>query len=98
MFKKNIRRAKREGHDSIMEVFSESERGILLWTAKLFNFSTTGASFLTAKNLNKGDYVSARIRILEKGVMEITGKIVRTKKESKLNLYGIRFESVKKIR
>ena len=98
MSKKNTRRAKREDHDSIMEVFSEPSRGQLLWTAKLFNFSTTGASFLTSKILDRGDFVFARIRIMGKGVIEISGKVIWVKKKSNLNSYGIKFESFKKAR
>ena len=98
MYKKNNRRFQREVHDSVLEAFSQSGRGPLLWTGKLLNFSMVGASFLTSKILNKGDYVFARIRIMNKGVMEISGKIIWSKRKSNLNLYGLEFESVKKAR
>ncbi|HAF94708.1 MAG TPA: hypothetical protein DCG50_01475, partial [Elusimicrobia bacterium] len=91
---KNNRRFERQRHNSVLEIYDESGKSIA-WTAQLVNFSMGGASFSTTKLLDTGTHIRARIRILTKGVMEISGKVVWGRKKTNSNLYGIKFDSIK---
>ena len=93
---KDNRRFKRQRHDSAIEIYDDSGKSIA-WTAQLVNFSTGGASFSTTKLLDAGQHIRARIRIMDKGVMEIYGTVVWGRRKTNANLYGIRFDSVKSI-
>ena len=72
---KIYRKYNREAHDSVLEAFDDYWKR-LIWTAKLIDFSAGGASFSTKRDLKKGQLIFARIRIPEKGVMEVIGKVV----------------------
>jgi len=90
------RRFPRQRHNSVLEIYGESSKTIA-WTAKMLNFSMGGVSFATTKLLEKGTYLRARIRVMGKGVMEISGEIVWGRKGTNFNTYGVRFDSVKSI-
>jgi len=89
-------RAERIKSDSIIESFDESGKK-LLWSGKLIDYSATGACFLTEKKFQMGELVKARIRIFNRGCLEISGKIVRGGIKGKLNLYAIKYDSLKEI-
>jgi hypothetical protein len=94
MQSKDNRRSKRQRHNSVLEVYEESGN-LIVWTARLVDFSTGGAAFSTTKLLDTGTHIRARIRIIGKGVMEISGKVVWGRKKTNANLYGIKFDSIK---
>ncbi len=94
---KNYHRVEREPHDSVLEALEECGK-CLAWTAKLINLSKGGASFSTKIVLKKGQNIHARVRIFEKGVMEVRGKVVWIKEKLNTTVYGIKFDSIKQIK
>ncbi|MEA3307048.1 MAG: PilZ domain-containing protein [Elusimicrobiota bacterium] len=94
---KIYRKHNRNAHDSVLEAFEEYGKR-LIWTAKLINFSTGGASFSTKRDLKKGQLIFARLRIPEQGVMQVTGKVVWIKEKTSTFVYGMKFDSIKQIR
>jgi Tfp pilus assembly protein PilZ len=94
---KTYRSSNREPHDSVLEVFEKYGKR-LAWSAKLINFSEGGASFATKRDLKKGQLIFARVRIPEKGVMEVIGKVVWIKEKTSTFVYGMKFDSVKQIK
>ena len=93
---KNNRRFERQRHNSVLEIYDESGK-FIAWTAQMVNFSMGGAAFSTTKLLDTGTYIHARIRILGKGVMEISGNVVWGRRKTNTNLYGVKFDSLKSI-
>lgn len=92
---KDKRCASRSCHDSVVEIWSE--KGKLLETGRMSDFSETGAAFRTARQFAVGDRLRLRIRLLEKGVMDGTAVVVRSGKDGALNLYGVRFEKIEQV-
>ena len=93
---KDNRRFKRQRHDSVLEAYDEAGK-FIAWTAQLVNFSMGDVSFSTTKLLDTGAHIRARVRIMGKGVMEISGKVVWGRRKTNANLYGIKFDSIKSI-
>lgn len=89
------RRAKRDKHDSVVEIFDMS--GKLRAAGRLADYSASGISFTSSEEFAKGDKVSARLRLLDKGVLDVAGEVVWVRKENGRALYGVRFDSVKKV-
>lgn len=93
MFKKHLQRAERVKNDSVMEVFDSSGK-VLSWSARLSDYSSTGAAFLSDKDLAPGEEIKAGIRIFGKGYFKITGKIVRKEKKDGLNFYAVKYSAI----
>ena len=94
MRNKDHRRAKRDPHDSAIELF---KAGKLIAVGRLVDFSMSGASFRAELLLAVGDPVRARLRLLEKGTLDISGRVVWSCKKNGANLYGVRFDSIKTV-
>ena len=92
----NKRRARRERHDSALEIYEEGGRAVA-WSAKLVDFSTAGVCFLTPRVLKTGEHLRARARIFGKGVFEIFGQVVWSRARTNATFYGVRFDSVKNL-
>ena len=88
-------RAPRASHDSVAEIFSSD--GKLLDCGRLVDFSNTGAGFFSLKPLKQGDKLRLRVRLLEKGVLDISAQVVRVVKEGAGNVYGLKFDSVRQV-
>lgn len=88
-------RAPRDRHDSVGEIFGAD--GSLLDTGRLVDFSKTGAAFFSMKVMKPADRFRLRVRLLEKGVLDISAQVVWTRKEGAGNLYGLKFESVRQV-
>jgi hypothetical protein len=89
------RRAQRDKHDSVVEILRPD--GKLKATGRLADYSASGISFTSDAAFAKGDRFSARLRLLDKGVLEVTGEVVWVRKEGARVLYGVRFESVNRV-
>jgi hypothetical protein len=92
----NKRRAARERHDSVLEIFDKSGKHIA-WTGTLVDCSETGACFTTTRVLAVGDGVEARLRLLNKGALDISAHIVWRRKAGNASQYGLKFDTVKNI-
>jgi hypothetical protein len=90
---KESRRAPRTPHDSVLELHDENGR-LMEGTLKLFDVSASGASFSTTKKFAKGARIRGRMRLLGKGAVEITGRIVRFKERENSTLYAVEFDAI----
>lgn len=90
------RRDQRDRHDSVVEIFGR--RGRLKSTGRLTDYSASGISFSSAEEFEKGDKLSARLRLLDKGVLDVTGEVVWARRGNGRCMYGVRFESVSRVR
>jgi hypothetical protein len=88
-------RAPRDRHDSVGEIFGAG--GKLLDTGRLVDFSKTGAAFFSLRVMKAGDCFKLRVRLLERGVLDISAQVVWTRKEGAGSLYGLKFESVLQV-
>lgn len=61
------------------------------------DFSVSGASFRAELPLAVGAQVRARIRLLEKGTLDISAQVVGSRKDAGVNLYGIKFDSIEPV-
>lgn len=86
------RRAPREKHDSVLDLFDEGGARVAC-VATLADVSASGASFRSTYPFAKGARVRARLRILGKGVLDISGRISRVKEYSNYTLYGVAFDA-----
>ena len=91
---KEERRAPRVPHDSVLELF-DAEGRLMAEALKLVDVSSLGASFSTTRLFAKGAKIRGRLRLLNFGVLEIEGRVVRLKERTNSTLYGVRFDSVK---
>lgn len=89
------RRAKRNKHDSVVEILAPG--GGLRGTGRLADYSASGIAFTSDSEFKKGDRLNARMRVLEKGVLDFTGEVVWVRTENNRTLYGIRFETVSRV-
>lgn len=90
------RRAPRAAHDSVLE-FRDGEGRLTGETARLADFSARGARFSTPRAYAKGARVRGRIRLLERGVFEVTGRVVRLRERENFTLYGVEFDSCRRV-
>lgn len=89
------RRDRRDKHDSVVEVMSP--KGGLKCTGRLADYSASGIAFSSDSEFSKGEKLHARMRILEKGVLDFTGEVVWVRSEKNKTLYGVRFDSVSRV-
>lgn len=87
------RRAPRAKHDSVLDIFDESGKRVAC-VATLFDVSTIGVSFRSTRTFAKGTRVLARLRLLEEGIRDISGRIIRVKDFNNYTLYGVAFDRV----
>jgi len=93
---KESRRAPRARRDSVLELHDEKGHTIL-GIARLVNFSAVGACFATTQILKPGERIHARLRLLKEGRLHISGHIVWTKRKTNTFLYGIEFDSIRRV-
>lgn len=96
-FTRESRRAPRVRHDSVLELYDE-EGHLTASVLKLVDVSSVGASFSTTHTFAKHAKIRGRLRLLNIGVLEIEGHVVRLKERTNSNLYGMEFDSVRTIR
>jgi hypothetical protein len=94
---KEARRAPRIPHDSVLELYDQEGR-LTADALKLIDVSSVGASFSTTRAFAKGAKIRGRVRLLDVGVLEISGRIVRFRERSNSTLYAVEFDSVKTLR
>ena len=95
--KKEPRRMPRARHDSVLEL--RDEKGELIDAdLRLVDVSSGGASFSATQTFAVGDVIRGRLRLLDLGVMDITGRVVRVKARTNSILYAVEFDSVKPFR
>lgn len=66
-------------------------------SGRLIDFSTVGASFSVGDPVVMPDKFRARLRFLDKGVLEAEARVVWTRRERNITLYGIVFDSLTRI-
>lgn len=94
LYRKDARRAPREPHDSVLELLDD--KGVKPFgDARLVDVSSLGVSFTSTRLLAKGAAIRARLRLLEAGVLEFKGTVVRVKERSNCTLYAVKFDSVR---
>lgn len=89
------RRAVRDKHDSVIEILDVE--GKVAASGRLIDFSTAGASFSVGEPVVLPDAFRARLRFLDKGVVEVEARLVWTGLERNTTRYGIAFD-VKEVR
>lgn len=89
------RRAPRDKHDSVIEIFDVE--GKVAATGRLVDFSTVGAAFTVGDPVVMPDKFRARLRLLATGVIEVEARVVRTVREKNRTHYGIKFTSLKTV-
>jgi hypothetical protein len=60
------RRAPRASHDSVLEIY-DAEGHLIIGIGRLVNFSNAGICFSSTKVLEKGQKLTARVRLLKEG-------------------------------
>jgi len=93
MTSRDNRRSPRKHHDSVLEIFDESEH-LIAAIGRLIDVSTVGLRFSSTKTLHKGDKIHARLRLLKEGTLEIHGRVVWMKKKIATTVYGVEFDRV----
>lgn len=89
------RRARRDRHDSVIEILGAD--GGLRCTGRLADFSESGVSFSSVGKFSRGEKITARLRLLHKGVLEVSGEIVWERGHGAGRLYGVKFSSVQNV-
>lgn len=92
---KDKRRAPRNKHDSVIEIFDAE--GKVAATGRLVDFSTVGASFSVGDPVVMPEKFRARLRFIDKGVLEAEARVVRITREKNSTHYGIKFDSLRNI-
>jgi len=90
------RRAPRDRHDSVLELF-DKDGDLITGVGRLVNFSTIGACFASTQAFKIGARVRAHLRLLKEGRLGITGRIVWSRKKINHHLYGIEFDSIRRL-
>jgi hypothetical protein len=90
------RRALRQRHDSVLEIYDE-EGHFITGTGRLVNFSKVGVCISSTQALACGERLRARLRLLKEGTLDVSAKVVWIRKKPNANLYGLAFESVAQI-
>jgi hypothetical protein len=91
-FAKEARRAARYSHDSVLEIMDEAGR-VSDGAARLVDVSALGAKFADIRAFTEGARIRARMRLLNAGVIEVAGTVVRVQKKTNFTLYGVKFDS-----
>lgn len=91
MLEREARRASRQAHDSVLEILDAAGR-VSGRAARLVDVSSRGASFTTVRAFVKGARIHARMRLLNAGVLEIMGKVVRIEEKANFTRYAVEFD------
>ncbi|OGR43680.1 MAG: hypothetical protein A2X35_08435 [Elusimicrobia bacterium GWA2_61_42] len=89
------RRAPRNKHNSVIEIFDVE--GKVAASGRLIDFSTVGAAFTVGDPVVMPDKFRARLRFLDKGVLEAEARVVWIRREKNATLYGIVFDSLTRV-
>jgi len=92
---KEKRRAPRDKHDSVIEIFNIE--GKVACVGRLIDFSQAGASFLAGIPIVLPYKFRVRLRILNKGVLEARARVAWTRRQKNATRYGIVFDSLTQI-
>jgi hypothetical protein len=92
---KENRRAPRHRHDSVIEIFDVE--GKVAATGRLQDFSEVGASFIVGDPVVMPDRFRARLRLMDRGVLDAKAHVVWIKREKNMTRYGIAFDSLKRV-
>jgi hypothetical protein len=79
-----------------MEVYNKDGKSIA-WSGKLVDLAVGGACFSTVRRLVIGEHILAWIRVFGEAVKEVTGHIVWARPCKNGRLYGLKFDSIKKV-
>jgi hypothetical protein len=88
---KEKRRAKREQHDSVLELCDVAGR-LLTGIVRLIDVSTHGACFASSETLQEGQQVRGRLRLLRTGPFDVSGRVVWRRRKGNVFLYGLEFD------
>jgi len=91
-----ILRAPRRPGNTFLELH-DGQGHLITAIGRLENFSTTGVCFSSRRAFERGERIYASLRILNEGRLNITGKIVWTKKKPTGYAYGVQFENVETL-
>jgi hypothetical protein len=91
------RRSPRVRHDSVLEILDDSGR-LLDGVARIIDVSSVGVCFSTTHRFAKGEKITARLRLMDAGVLQITGRVIRVKEKTNSTVYAVEFDSVKDAR
>ena len=89
------RRARRDKHDSVVEILDEG--GTIKAFGRLADFSSSGVSFSSEKIFRKGERLKVRLRLLDRGTLEAEGEVVWAREKSGRAVYGVRFSEVRSV-
>ncbi|MCM2266966.1 MAG: PilZ domain-containing protein [Elusimicrobiales bacterium] len=92
---KDKRRAPRSLRDSVIEIFDAE--GNVAATGRLIDFSDTGASFFVGDPLVMPERFRARLRFLDRGVLDARARVVWMRRDKNMTRYGIAFDSLKRV-
>ncbi len=90
------RRAPRATHDSVLEIH-DPKGHLVTAIGRLVDVSAVGACFASTHALRVGDAIHGRLRLLKEGRLTISGHIVWIRKKTNHTLYGLAFDSVRRI-
>jgi len=97
MNRKDKRRAVRRKQDTVMEIYDTGGH-FITGTGRLIDFSDVGVCFSSTKKLVLGEELCARLRLLGEGTLEVSARVVWVQEKPTMNLYGLAFDAVQKIR
>lgn len=89
------RRAPRNNHNSVIEIFDAE--GNVAATGRLIDFSDVGAAFSVGDPLVMPEKFRVRLRLLERGVLEAEARVVWTRRDKNITRYGIIFDSLSRV-
>ncbi|MCX5785773.1 MAG: PilZ domain-containing protein [Elusimicrobia bacterium] len=93
---KEKRRAARIKHNTVIDILDME--GEVAVSSRLIDVSATGASFSMGDPLPIAGRFGARLRFMDKSVIEVKAHVVWTRKEKNLLRYGIKFDSLRQLR
>jgi len=96
MRSKDNRRDPRKRHNSVLEIFDGTGK-LIAGSGRLVDWSPSGARFSSAMDLACGALVRARLRLLDKGALDVSARVVWRRKGPGMNQYGVQFDSVKSV-
>jgi len=89
------RRAPRNSHNSVIEIFDVE--GNIAATGRLIDFSEAGASFSVGDPVVMPERFRARLRFLDRGVLDVRARVVWIRRDKNITRYGIAFDSLKRV-
>lgn len=89
------RRAPRQRHVSAIEIFNDSGHFITA-VGRLLDFSAVGACFSSPTKLSVKEKLQVRLRLLKNTKVEMTARVVWSKRRGSAHVYGIEFERILK--